>query len=152
MKTAEDLLKEKGTEIISVNPDTPLLEAVKILVDKKIGGVAVKDGDKYVGIWTERDLLKNFAENSLTCSEIPIKEVMITNLVTAKHDESIYALMDKFLGKHLRHLFIEKDHEIIGLLSIGDVVKANLNEKTKELEELNAVFNWDYYNNWRWRK
>jgi CBS domain-containing protein len=152
MKTAEDLLKEKGTEIISVNPDTSLLEAAKILVDKKIGGVAVKEGEKYVGIWTERDLVRNFAENALTCSEIPIKDVMVTNLITAKHDESIYTLMDKFLGKRLRHLFIEKNNEIIGLLSIGDVVKANLNEKTKELEELNAVFNWDYYNNWRWRK
>ncbi len=152
MKTAEDLLKEKGTEIISVNPDTTLFDAVKVMVENKIGGIAVKDGDNYVGIWTERDLLKNFADDKSACSEIPIKNVMVTNLITAEHNESIYTLMDKFLGERLRHLFIKKNNQIIGLLSIGDVVKANLNEKTKELEELNAVFNWDYYNNWRWRK
>lgn len=152
MKTAEDLLKEKGTEIISVTPDTLINEAVKLMVEKNIGGIAIKEGDEYVGIWTERDLLHNVADDSYDCKITPIKELMQTNLITANYDESIYTLMDKFLGKKLRHLFIVKEGKIIGLLSIGDVVKANLNEKTKELEELNAVFSWDYYDNWRWRK
>ncbi len=152
MKTAEDLLKEKGTEIISVNPDAVIQEAVKVMNERKIGGIAIKEGDKIVGIWTERDLLRNVAEDTFDYKTTPIKNVMQTDLLTANYDESIYTLMDKFLGEKIRHLFIVKDGKFIGLLSIGDVVKANLNEKTKELEELNAVFNWDYYNNWRWRK
>jgi CBS domain-containing protein len=152
MRTAEDLLKEKGTEIISVSPDTLISDAVKLMIENNIGGIAIKEGDNIIGIWTERDLLHNIADDSFYSKKTPISELMHGDLITANHDESIYTLMDKFLGKKLRHLFIVKEGEIIGLLSIGDVVKANLNEKTKELEELNAVFNWDYYNNWRWRK
>ena len=58
--------------------------------------------------------------------------------------------MDKFLGLRLRHLPVEKEGEFIGLLSVGDVLKASLHEKTEELEKLNGMVSWDYYEEWRW--
>ena len=58
--------------------------------------------------------------------------------------------MDKFIGLRLRHLPVEKEGEFIGLLSVGDVLKASLHEKTEELEKLNGMVSWDYYEEWRW--
>ena len=60
--------------------------------------------------------------------------------------------MDKFLGKHMRHLLIEKNGEYIGILSIGDVMRATMLEKDEELKRLNAIVSWEYYENWKWER
>ncbi len=75
---------------------------------------------------------------------------MTTGLKSAPSNDSVYSLMDKFLGLRLRHLLITKDEEYIGMLSAGDIMKATLNAKTTELKHLNAIVSWDYYENWMW--
>mgnify|MGYP001979115336 CR=1 FL=1 len=72
------------------------------------------------------------------------------NVRFAAHDDSIYSLMDQFLGLRFRHFPVEKDGEFIGLLSIGDVLKACLHEKTQEFEELHGMVSWEYYEEWKW--
>jgi signal-transduction protein with cAMP-binding, CBS, and nucleotidyltransferase domain len=151
MITAEDILKEKGEEIICVSPEHSLHDALKIMLAKKIGAIVVKDGGNFVGIWTERDLMRNTVNENFDPSKAKIKDYMSTNLMSAQFSDSIYHLMDKFLGKRLRHLLIEKDGKYIGFLSAGDVTKALLVEKTEELEKLNKLVNMDYYENWRWK-
>ncbi len=153
MKTAADLLKEKGHKIISVSEDAKIIDAVKIMNEYNIGAILITDKDgNYVGIWTERDLMRNIVEDDFDLKNSKIKDFMITKLITSPSSATIYDLMDKFLGKRFRHMLIEEDGKIIGLLSIGDVIKADLNEKTKELEQLHAMVNWEYYDNWRWDK
>ena len=151
-QTAFDLMHGKDGTMYSVSPDTKIADAIKIMCDANIGAIIVQEGDRYVGIWTERDLLQNALNENFNPYTAIIKDYMSTNLITAQYDENIYRLMDKFLGKRLRHLFITKEDGIIGFLSSGDVEKALLNDKTNELENLNAMVSWEYYSNWQWKK
>jgi CBS domain-containing protein len=152
MYNAEDIINGKNTDIISTSPDSTVADALKIMLEKKIGAIAIKDGDKYVGIWTERDLMKNVVTEGFFSKTSKIKDFMSTDLKTAQFNESVFALQDKMLGKRMRHLFIEKENKIIGILSTGDLIKCILNDKTKELKELNAIVNFDYYENWKFEK
>ena len=152
MFTAEKIINEKSHDIVSTSPDSTIADALKIMLEKKIGAIAIKDGEKYVGIWTERDLMKNVVTEGFFSKTSKIKDFMSTELKTAKFDESVFALQDKMLGKRIRHLFILKENKIIGILSTGDIIKWILNDKNKELKELNAIVNFDYYENWKFEK
>ncbi|MCP5045560.1 MAG: CBS domain-containing protein [bacterium] len=152
MKTAGDILREKKSEMIFVDEETTIAEAVSVMVKHKIGAILIKRDGKVIGIWTERDLLKNTAESGFDCKASKIKDYMSTGLKSAPVTDSVYMLMDKFLGLRLRHLLIEKNEEYIGMLSAGDIMKETLNQKTSELKHLNAIVSWDYYENWMWDK
>lgn len=152
MYTAESIINEKNHDIIATSPDSTVADALKIMLEEKIGAIAIKDGDNYVGIWTERDLMKNVVTEGFFSKTSKIKDFMSTDLKTAQFNESVFALQDKMLGKRIRHLFIEKEHKIIGILSTGDLIKCILNDKTRELKELNAIVNFDYYENWKFEK
>lgn len=151
MYTAEDVLKEKGNEIISTSSGTKIKDAVKKMVENKIGAILVEENNNIVGIWTERDFLRNSLQDSFDLNDT-IDNYMTRNITSAQHNSSLYSLLDIFLGKRFRHILIKKDEEYIGVLSMGDVIKANLNEKTKELKALNAIVSWEYYENWRFPK
>jgi signal-transduction protein with cAMP-binding, CBS, and nucleotidyltransferase domain len=138
--------------MICVSPETVINDALKVMNEKKIGAILIQEGENIIGIWTERDLMKNIIIEDFDIKTAKIKDYMATNIQYALYTETIFQLKDKFLGKRLRHLLIEKDKKYIGLLSAGDVMKASLNEKTKELESLNAIANWEYYENWKWKK
>lgn len=151
MKTAEDILREKNRELVCVAPDATIHDALKVMIENNIGAILIKETDRIIGIWTERDLMKNSVQPGFDPVKARIGDYMVTGLKSAPHTDTIIMLMDKFLGIRLRHLLIEKDGQYIGMLSTGDVIKASLMEKEQELKELNAIFSWEYYDNWRWR-
>lgn len=152
MYTAENILYEKGHKIISTDKETLIKDALKLMVENKIGSMVVTDNDKIAGIWTERDLMRNVIDESFNLDNAKIGDHMTTSLRSAPHDASLIQLLDIFLGKRFRHLLIEKNGEFIGILSMGDVIKADLNKKTAELKELKATVSWEYYENWRFEK
>ncbi|MCA9733507.1 MAG: CBS domain-containing protein [Deferribacteres bacterium] len=152
MKTAIDMLQEKGNKIFAVDPDTTIYEALHIMVENNIGAILVQNGDEIVGIWTERDLARNSLQAGFDTKVARIGDYMSTHLKKTTDDTTCYAMLDKFLGMRLRHLVVEKDGKFSGLLSIGDVIKAALVERTTELEKLNEMVKWDYYEDWRWKK
>jgi CBS domain-containing protein len=152
MFTAEDIINEKSHNIISTSPDSTVADALKIMLEKKIGAIAIKDGENYVGIWTERDLMTDVVTEGFFSKTSLIKDFMSKDLKTAQYNESVFALQDKMLGERIRHLFIVKDEKIIGILSTGDIIKTILNDKNRELKELNAIVNFDYYENWKFNK
>ncbi len=152
MKTAEDILKEKGTELICVDEDTTISGALSVMLENNVGAMLVKKEGNIIGIWTERDLMRNTLIEGFDAKTAKIKDYMITDLVSAPATDTVYQLMDKFLGRRLRHLLIEKDEKYIGMLSTGDAIKSALNEKNKELKELNTILSWEYYENWQWDK
>ena len=152
MKTAAEILQDKDSHLISVAPDTSIIEALRIMIKNHIGGILIQEGDDIVGIWTERDLMRNSITANFDVKTAKIKDYMTTGLLSAPHTDTVYQLLDKFLGMRLRHLLIKKDGQYIGLLSIGDVIKATLQEKDIELQELNAMKSWEYYEDWKWRK
>ncbi len=150
MRTAEDIVREKNREILAVSADTFIYEALRVMVDHKVGAIMIEEDQKIVGVWTERDLMRNTLEEEFDPRTATVGDYMVTKLHSAPHTDSVYNLMDKFLGLRVRHLPVEKHGEYIGLLSIGDVIRANLHEKTRELEALNAVVGWEYYEQWNW--
>ncbi len=152
MYTAEDVLKQKGTEMFTTPSETKIKDAIKKMVDRKIGSILVTDNDNIIGIWTERDFLRNSLLESFDINNDDVGKYMTRNITSAPHDATLYSLLDIFLGKRFRHLLIQKNGKYIGVLSMGDVIKANLNEKTKELQALNAIVSWEYYENWKFQK
>lgn len=152
MKSCEEILYEKGTKMIFVKDTENIDNAIRVMLENKIGAILVKKSDEVIGIWTERDLMRDITIEGFDPKKALIKDYMTKNLISAPSTDTVYNLMDKFLGKRLRHLLIEKEGEYIGLLSIGDVVKATLREKTEELNELKAMVSWDYYEDWGWQK
>lgn len=151
MKTAKDMIQDKGGDILCVPAGTTVMDALKKMNENKVGAILVTRDGKPAGIWTERDLLHNTLDAAFKPQTTLIDDVMTKTIVTAPSTDTVYNLMDKFLGLRLRHLIIEKDGEIIGMVSSGDVIKASIQEKDEELKQLNTMVGWDYYENWCWR-
>lgn len=122
------------------------------MVEHKVGSTLIKEGSRIVGIWTERDLLRNSINANFDPKTARIGDYMTRGVKFATHTDSAYDLMDKFLGLRLRHLLIDKNGEFIGLLSVVDVMRSALQEKTRELEELHTVATWEYYEEWKPRQ
>jgi signal-transduction protein with cAMP-binding, CBS, and nucleotidyltransferase domain len=150
--TAEEILNEKGEGPLWVSSDTTILEAVKLILDREDTAVLVRDEEKIVGIWTERDLLRNTVIEGYDPKTSRIGDYMSTALISAPHTFTVYQLIDRFLGRKVRHLLIKKEGEFIGLLYARDVIRAGLTERTKELKELDEMVSWEYYEDWKWEK
>ena len=152
LMTAEQILGQKGGELYSVTVDATVHEALTMMVENKVGSTLIKEGNRIVGIYTERDLMRNSIDPSFAPKTARMTEHMSKGLKFAPHTDTAYDLMDKFLGLRLRHLLIDKNDEFIGLLSIGDVIKAALQDKTKEFEVLERIANWEYHEEWKPRQ
>ena len=150
MKTAKEMVQEKGGDIVCVQAGTTVFDALQKMCRHKVGAILVIRNDEVAGIWTERDLLIHIVKADFDPKTALIEEYMTADLFFAQHDETLYSLMDKFLGLRIRHLPVKEDGEFIGLLSSGDVMKAAISAKNTELEKLNAMVGWEYYENWRW--
>jgi signal-transduction protein with cAMP-binding, CBS, and nucleotidyltransferase domain len=152
MRTAEELLEEKGSEIFSVSPQTTIHEALKIMNEKKIGAVLIKENDNYSGIWTERDHMQDSILPDYDITTAKLGDFCTKKLITAAHDDKIHNLADKILGLRIRHLIIEREGKIIGLLSSGDIIRAGLMLRTEEWKELNRIVHLEYYEKWHFNK
>lgn len=151
MKTASEMIQEKGSDLLCVPEGTIVLDALNRMNARRVGAILVTRSGRPVGIWTERDLMGNIPDAAFDPGTTRIEEVMTRDLIFAPHTDTVYNLMDKFLGLRVRHLLIEKDGETIGMVSGGDVMKAAIQEKDEELKQLNSMVGWDYYENWCWR-
>lgn len=150
MKTALDIITDKKTKMVCVAPDTTIETALQVMVENKIGAILVKENDVYVGIWTERDLMRNILAPDFNIKNAKIGDFMSTPLHSAPHDAALIKLEEMFVGLFVRHLLVEKDSDYIGLLSIGDVIRASFLAKDLQIKELNAIASWEYYENWGW--
>ena len=150
MKTAGEIVTDKGGEIISVPDDTTIHDALEMMVATQVGAVVVTTGGSPAGIWTSRDLMRNVLVKDFDPKTATVGTYMTRNIRSAPHTDTAYNLMDKFLGLRINHLLVEQDGDYIGLLSSGDVMKTVIQEKTTEVEKLHQMTSWDYYEEWRW--
>ena len=148
-RTARDILKEKGGHMVTINSDATVYQALTVMTQNRVGSIVIVEEEKIVGIWTERDLMFRALEEGFDPKTARLWDNMSQNLISANVEEQAYQLYDKFLGRRIRHLLIEEDGEYIGLLSVGDVMKANLQQKNEEFEELNHMVSLEYYENWK---
>jgi signal-transduction protein with cAMP-binding, CBS, and nucleotidyltransferase domain len=150
MITAEEVLKEKNREMVCISSDRTIRESLRLMNKQNIGAILVKKKGKIVGIWTERDLLHNINLSEFDPDTNLIGDYMTTPLFTTAHSTSILKIKEMFLGLFIRHILVEKDGDYIGLLSIGDVLRASLVAQGLEIKELNSIGSWEYYENWGW--
>jgi signal-transduction protein with cAMP-binding, CBS, and nucleotidyltransferase domain len=150
MKTAEDIVKEKNRQMVCISSDSTVRKALHLMTDNNIGAILIKKEDKIVGIWTERDLLHNINLPGFNPDVDLVGDYMTTSLYTTEHNTPLLKIKEMFLGLFIRHIIVEKAGEYIGLLSIGDVLRASLIEQNNQIKELNAIASWEYYENWGW--
>ncbi|KPJ77244.1 MAG: hypothetical protein AMJ54_08660 [Deltaproteobacteria bacterium SG8_13] len=151
MKTAEDIVNEKGGKMVTVPGETTIHAALKLMIEKRLGAVLVTEQDRIVGIWTSRDLMRNVVLKDFDPHQAVVKDHMSKPILSAPHSDTPYNMMDKFLGLRINHLLIEKEGSYIGILSSGDVMKAVIQDKSAELTQLRSMVSWEYYEEWRWK-
>lgn len=149
IRTARDILQEKSGHMVTVSTEATIYQAVKIMSQNRIGAIVVVDEGRIVGIWTERDLMYRVLNEDFDPKTELISESMTTNLISANMDDQAFQLYDKFLGRRIRHLLIEEHGEFVGILSVGDVMRANLQQRAEEYKDLNEMVSLEYYENWK---
>ena len=119
-----DILRTKGATVISVGPDQPVLSAVRVLAERRIGAVVVRRGDELLGILSERDVLNLAAGDPARLETAPVADVMTTDLIVGRPDDELNHVMNVMTENRIRHLPIVVDGALEGIVSIGDIVNA----------------------------
>jgi CBS domain-containing protein len=136
--TVHDVLGKKGSGIIAVSPDDTVFEALQTLAENNIGAVLVCDGSRLVGILSERDYARQVILKGKTSKDTPVHEIMTTSVVCVHPEHTIEECMALMTDKRFRHLPVVSDDRLLGVLSIGDVVKALLGEQAYRIEQLES--------------
>jgi len=132
----KDILKRKGTSVVSVTPGQTVLEALKKMADMNVGGVMVMEGEKMIGIFTERDYARKIVLKGRNSSESRVSEVMVTKLITVNPESNIAECMTLMTDKMIRHLPVVENGKLAGIISISDVVKAVIEEQQNVIQHL----------------
>lgn len=131
-----NLLQSKKSEILSVSPDQSVYEALQLMAEKNIGAVLVTSNKKLVGILSERDYARKIILKGKTSKETKVEEIMTSQVLYVSTDKSVEDCMAIMSEKHIRHLPIIDNGELLGIISIGDVVKAIISEKEFAIKQL----------------
>jgi CBS domain-containing protein len=142
LRTADDILKLKGREIWSVAPDTTVFEALQLMADKGIGAVVVKEDGKLVGVMSERDYARKVILKGKASRDISVREIMTERVVTVYPDTLCTECMALMTEKRVRHLPVVETGKLVGLISIGDVIKAVISEQQYVIERQRQM--WEY--------
>lgn len=134
-----DILTQKGGLVVSVIPTTTVAEIAQQLAAKRIGSVLVmSDADRVAGIVSERDVVRALSRDGAAALELEARQIMTHDVVSCHPDDSIDHVMEMMTSGRFRHLPVADRGELLGLVSIGDVVKARLEEARRESEALRA--------------
>jgi CBS domain-containing protein len=136
MKTVQDVLNHKGSQIHCVAPDTTVFDTLKLMAEKEIGAVLVFEGERMVGIFSERDYARQVILKGKASKDTPVKEVMTARVAYVRVDQTVDDCMALMTDKKIRHLPVLVEGKVMGVLSIGDVVKAVISEKQFIIEQL----------------
>jgi CBS domain-containing protein len=134
--TVRSILDTKGHQIQSIEPDAKLSAAVKILGERKIGAVLVMNQGRVEGILSERDIVRALGERGARVLEEPISAVMTRKVVSCRQSDTVGGIMEMMTLGKFRHLPVIEEGEVVGLISIGDVVKWRVREFENEQEAL----------------
>ncbi len=136
METIRQILNKKGNQVFSVAPETTVYDTLMLMADKNIGAVLVLDEGKLVGIMSERDYARKVILHGKFSKEIPVKEIMSTNVIYIDPDQTIKNTKAVMIQKRIRHLPVMEDDKLVGIISIGDVVNAVLEENIFMIDQL----------------
>ena len=134
--TVRAILDTKGHQIQSVEPEVKLAAAIKVLSERKIGAVLVMSKGRIEGILSERDIVRVLGERGAAVLDEPVSAVMTRKVVSCRQNDTVAAIMEMMTMGKFRHLPVVEDGKVVGLISIGDIVKWRVSEYELEQEAL----------------
>ena len=136
MRTVRQLLDEKGHDIESIGPDDSVFDAIQKMADANIGSLMVVEDDRPVGIFTERDYARSVILKGKSSPTTPVREIMTSRVVYARPEQTVDQCMAVMTEKRIRHLPVMRDEKLIGIISIGDLVKSIIADQQFTIEQL----------------
>lgn len=137
--TVKHILDEKGREVVTVSPSMGTADAVRFLAENKIGAVVVTGpGGKIAGILSERDIVRAVASRGADALSAPISDIMTSKVTTCGESHTVNQVMELMTNGRFRHLPVESNGKLIGIISIGDVVRRRIEDVEREAEEIKA--------------
>jgi len=130
------LLALKGKDVWSVDPDAPVLEAIRLMADRHIGALPVVRGGELLGIVSERDYARKIILMGRSSVDTPVRDIMTSPVTTISPDEAVHNCMEIMTQKRIRHLPVVDRTGLVGMISIGDLVKAVIEEQQQTIDHL----------------
>ena len=136
MTTIQQLLDKKGHDVWSIHPDDTVLDAIQKMADKEIGSLVVIEDDKRVGIFTERHYARNVFLKGKASPTTPVRDIMATRVICAWPEQTVEQCMAVMTEKRVRHLPVLEKKQLVGIISIGDLVKSIIADQKFTIEQL----------------
>jgi CBS domain-containing protein len=136
--TVRQLLEGKGRVLYSVAPDAPVLEAIRLMAEHHVGALVAMTGEVLEGIVSERDYARKVILLGRSSADTPVRDIMTSAVLTVSLDDSVQKCMQLMTDKRVRHLPVINAGRVIGMVSIGDLVKAVIAEQRREIEQLES--------------
>ena len=134
--TIRQLLEQKGHDVYTISPDASVYDAIKEMADRGVGALLVTEGDKLVGIVSERDYARKVILKGRSSRETPVREIMTEDVIYIRPEETIEQAMAVMVEHRIRHLPVLDGERIVGVVSIGDVVKSIIQNQQFVIEQL----------------
>lgn len=132
----KDLLEKKGYDIYSISPKETVLNAISLMAKHNIGALLVMNGETLVGIISERDYRNKVILKGRTSKETPVSDIMVDQVVCVQPSDNLNLCMQLMTNKKIRHLPVLEDQKVLGVVSIGDVVKEVIDSQKSEIDSL----------------
>ena len=145
MNTVNTLLKTKGNHVWYTHPEQSVLDAITLMEEKGVGALAVVKDDRLVGIFSERDYARQIVLKGRNSKDTLVKDIMTRQVLVTHRDQSINDCMVLMTEKKVRHLPVMEDDKLIGMISLGDVVKEIIHDQEIKIKELENYIGWEEY-------
>lgn len=136
MRQVKHLLESKGRDVVTAKPADTVLSALELMAKHGIGALVIMDGENLAGLMSERDYARKVILKSRHSADTPIAEIMTATVVTISPEASVAECMELCTSKRMRHLPVIENNRLVGLVSIGDLVKAVIDDQSEEIEHL----------------
>ena len=136
MRRVRHLLEAKAPEVFAIGPDAPVIDAIRLMAEKGIGAVVVMQAGRLAGILSERDYARKIVLQGRSSRDTPVRDIMTANVVTVRLDDSVDHCMQLVTDKRIRHLPVLERDAVLGVVSIGDLVRAVSEDQQLEIDPL----------------
>ncbi len=136
MRKVRHLLEAKAPEVFAIGPDAPVIDAIRLMAEKGIGAVVVMQAGHLAGILSERDYARKIVLQGRSSHDTPVRDIMTAKVVTVRLDDSIEHCMQLVTDRRIRHLPVLERDAVLGVVSIGDLVRAVIEDQQAEIDQL----------------
>ena len=136
MRKVRHLLEAKAPEVFAIGPDAPVIDAIRLMAEKGIGAVVVMQAGRLAGSLSERDYARKIVLQGRSSRDTPVRDIMTANVVTVRLDDSVDHCMQLVTDKRIRHLPVLERDAVLGVVSIGDLVRAVIEDQQLEIDQL----------------